>query len=234
MSLLLDWVGYDAAKYACEKWHYSKCVPVGKSNTIGVWENERYIGCIIFSYGANHNMAKQYCLDQTECVELTRIALTIHKTPVSKLVSIALKILHKKNPELKLIVSYADPEQGHLGSVYQAGNWIFTGTSLSALKVWYKGKWAHKKTVDDAGINQEFLKKRVSEPKYKYLYPLTDDMRLKIEPLRKPYPKKAIKNDEQCVSNVTGSISSFHEERGGSSPTLTHESIDKSVGGVGI
>ena len=220
MSLRLDWVGHDAVKFACEHWHYSKCVPVGKLNAIGVWENKTYTGCITFSYGANNNMAKQYGLTQQQCVELTRIALNSHETPVSKLVSICFKLLTKKNPDLKLVISYADPEQDHIGAIYQAGNWYYVGTSLSALKVFYKGKWAHKKTVDDAGVDQTNLKKRLSKPKYKYLYPLTDDMRSKIEPLRKPYPKRAsVVHTVEHPANQQG--------EGGSIPTLTHTATGK-------
>jgi trehalose 6-phosphate synthase/phosphatase len=36
--LKLDWCSHEAAKYACEKWHYSGRVPTSKSARIGVWE----------------------------------------------------------------------------------------------------------------------------------------------------------------------------------------------------
>jgi hypothetical protein len=29
--LKLDWCSHEAAKYACENWHYSKCVPNQKT-----------------------------------------------------------------------------------------------------------------------------------------------------------------------------------------------------------
>ena len=215
--LKLDWVGHDAVKFACEHWHYSKCIPVGKLNAIGVWEDEKFTGCITFSYGANNNMAREWGLNQTECVELTRIALTGHKTPVTKLISISLKLLKKKSPGLKLLVSYADPEHNHNGGIYQGGNWFYVGTSGSSLKMWYKGKWAHKRTVDSAGVNQTGMLRRNAQPKYKYLYPLSDDMRRKIEPLRKPYPKKSA----LVVHPV--STPDNHSGEGGSIPTPTHE-----------
>ena len=43
MSLRLDWCSYAAAKYACENWHYSKCLPASKIVKIGVWEDEKYL-----------------------------------------------------------------------------------------------------------------------------------------------------------------------------------------------
>jgi len=44
VELKLDWCSYQAAKYAVENWHYSKCMPVGKLVKIGVWEDKKYIG----------------------------------------------------------------------------------------------------------------------------------------------------------------------------------------------
>lgn len=234
MNLRLDWVGYDAAKYACEKWHYSRRISKAGNNYIGVWEDEKYIGCIIFGIGATNNIGEPYGLKNIQCIELTRIALTNHKTPVTKLVSIALKLLHRKNPGLKIIVSYADSEQDHNGAIYQAGNWIYVGYSVDT-NIVVNGIREHRRTLGSRyGTNSiEWLKQHIDPnakqiktlPKYKYLYPLTDDMRSKIEPLRQPYPKKIVK-DNKCVSDVTGSISSFHEERGGSLPTLTHQEIN--------
>ena len=95
MSLRLDWCSHEAAKYAVEHWHYSKCMPAGKIVKIGVWENEEYIGCVLYSRGANNHLGSQYNLDQTELCELTRVALTNHKNTVSRIVSISIKMLIK-------------------------------------------------------------------------------------------------------------------------------------------
>ncbi|MGV2431812.1 UNVERIFIED_CONTAM: protein Mom, partial [Pseudomonas aeruginosa] len=84
------------------------------------------------------NLLKPYGLTQIQGCELTRIALKNHKTPVSKILSIAIKFLKKQNPKLKLIVSFADPEQGHHGGVYQATNWIYSGQSGESYKYFDK------------------------------------------------------------------------------------------------
>lgn len=44
-DLKLDFCSYQAAKFACENFHYSKSTPAGKIIKIGVWENERFIEC---------------------------------------------------------------------------------------------------------------------------------------------------------------------------------------------
>ena len=189
-NLKIDWASHEAAKYACTNWHYSKCLPVGKLVKIGAWENNKFIGVVVFSRGANNNMLKPFGLQQKDGCELTRIALTKHEMPVSKIMALAVKFLVKSQKGLRLIVSYADPDQGHHGGIYQACNWFYTGPSGKALKVFYKGKWSHKKTVDNAGVNQSNLPKKVVTGKHRYLMPLDKEMGAKIALLAKPYPKR--------------------------------------------
>ena len=95
VDLKIDWATYKAAKYAVMHWHYSKAMPAGKLVKIGVWENEKFIGCVIFGRGANNNIGKPYGLNQTQACELVRVALTNHLTPVTKIVAYSLKMLIK-------------------------------------------------------------------------------------------------------------------------------------------
>jgi hypothetical protein len=89
---------------------------------IGAWESGRFIGVVIFAWGMNRNLGSPYGLGIGECCELVRVALSKHKTQVSRIIKIALAFLKSKSPGLKMIVSFADPEQGHSGGIYQAGN----------------------------------------------------------------------------------------------------------------
>ena len=63
-DLKIDWCDFKAAEYACKNWHYSKCMPAGKTVKVGAWENGKYIGCVIFSRGANVNLGTQFGLKQ--------------------------------------------------------------------------------------------------------------------------------------------------------------------------
>jgi hypothetical protein len=114
-SLKVDWCSDAAAKFACKNWHYSKSLPAGKLAKLGAWEDGSFIGCIVFGWGANKNMAQVYGLKQTECAELVRIALTDHKNTVSRIMAVSIKFLKRQSPGVRLLVSYADPAQGHHG-----------------------------------------------------------------------------------------------------------------------
>jgi hypothetical protein len=132
VELKIDWATHDAAKYACENWHYSRCVPKSKLAKFGVWEDGSFIGVLIYGVGATSDLVKSYGLRPEQGCELVRIALKNHRTPVSRLISISVKMLKKHFGNLRLIVSFADPERGHHGGVYQASGWIFSGNSQSS------------------------------------------------------------------------------------------------------
>jgi hypothetical protein len=201
-DLRIDWATHAAAKYACENWHYSRSVPVPPLVKVGAWEDGRYIGVVMFSRGANNNLLKPFGLAQVEGCELTRIALTAHKVPVSRIVRLAIAFLKQNSPSLRLIVSFADPSAGHHGGVYQAGNWIYSGAQPSSIE-WLgpDGRQWHGRMVKKQGWTTVQGKRRktltpdqctpVEKPgKHRYLMPLDDAMRAQIAPLAKPYPKR--------------------------------------------
>lgn len=222
-DLLIAPCNYEAAKFAVEYWHYSHTMPAPKHFTLGVWEEQKYVGAVIFSRGGNNNIGKPYGLCLNEICELTRIALGTHKTPVSKILSIALKMLKKQNPGLRLVVSYADKNEGHHGGIYQATNWIYVGqTTNDFYLIDQYGKKHHSRAVSETGVKRQFGQlKLVPKPsqnkivwldgKYKYLFALDDAMRKQILPLAKLYPKRAVEvNGDTAIDQI---------DEGGSSPT---------------
>lgn len=187
-ELRLDWCSHEAAKYAALKWHYAKCLSKGRQHYVGVWENGKFIGAIVFARSSSTAPGQAYGLTQWDCVELTRVALANHVAPVSRVLSIALRKLVKRNPDLRLVISYADTRQGHHGGIYQAGNWVYVGMSPPRWEFWVRGKWRtdiHAWRLRTAGTP-----KRKIPGKHKYLMPLDVEMRVRIEPLAKPYPRR--------------------------------------------
>lgn len=223
-ELKIDWATHEAAKYAVENWHYSKRMPKSKLAKFGVWENKRFVGVVIFGVGATPEIAKPYGLKSTEVCELVRVALTKHRTPVSRIIAITLRMLKTTMPGLRVVVSFSDTSQGHHGGIYQAGNWILTGsTEYHAYRV--NGKIVHPRVCQHrygkSGQSIPWLKanvdpnaKRVRNGvKHKYVMPLDKEMQKRIEPLRKPYPKRVRSED----SGTSGD----QPEGGGANPTRT-------------
>jgi hypothetical protein len=214
-ELRLDWCSHEAAKYAVVKWHYSKAMPKGKLVKIGVWENERFIGAVLYGLGATPMLCRPYRLEMNEVVELVRVALAHHETPVSKILAISLRMLRRICPSLRVVVSFADKNEGHHGGIYQATNWIYTGESGEAKFGVISGKVVHPRQIsrmkkrDPSSLSK--MSYTLKQGKHRYLMPLDDEMRRRIEPLRRSYPKRA-------GSAVSGT-SPDQGGRGGATPT---------------
>lgn len=188
-------------EYACKNWHYSKSIPCGRKVAYAIFEENKFTGVIIYSLGANNNMAKSFNLLQGECVELTRIAMREHKNPVSRYIALTLKMLKKQCKTVKMVVSYADKEnQNHNGAIYQASNWIYLGLSkCSDKQYFYKGHWTHNKTFCDMAQRKgkknvknliSTLPQRKNSDKHKYIYCFDSDLKNKYDKIKVSYPKK--------------------------------------------
>ncbi len=222
-TLKIDWATHEAARFAVENWHYSEVLPVPPLVKVGAWEDGKFIGVVIFSRGANNNLLKPFGLTCVEGCELTRVALTQHKTQVSRIIKMAMMFLKKNSPSLRLIVSFADPSEGHHGGIYQAGNWIYTGLRPPTTEfIAPDGKQWHGRMVSKDGKIKVQGKYRscwktsqctpvIKQGKHRYLMPLDTEMRKQILTLSKPYPKRA--------SSETVDTSGNLPEKGGLIPT---------------
>jgi hypothetical protein len=220
-DLKIDWATHEAAKYAVENWHYSRSLP-SASIKIGAWELGKFIGVVIFGRGAASEIGSPYGLPQTQICELVRVALCQHKIQTTRIISQSLKLLKKSNPGLRLVVSFADTEQGHHGGIYQGGGWIFVGSKeYHAYRV--HGRIVHPKTLHSkygkGGQSVSWLRSNIDPKaervigsiKHKYLMPLDTAMREKILPLARRYPKRA--------GSDTTDTAPFQGAEGGSIPT---------------
>lgn len=238
-DLKLDWCSFEAAKFAVERWHYSRCMPSGKMVKIGVWESGKFIGVVLYSCGASPPMyvwAKQKLrLEPTEVCELTRVALSSHTTSVSRILAISLRLLKRHCPKLRCVVSFADLDESHHGGIYQAGNWTYCGASnVGGRQGWMiNGRKTHARSVGAASGSNSLEGARRLDPnafeiitkgKHKYLMPLDDEIRARISPLARPYPKRA--------GSAASGTTDFQSGRGGATPTPALPSSEEDRNGT--
>ena len=200
-DLRVDFCSHEAAKYAVMHWHYSQRMPKSKLVKFGAWENGKFVGAVIFGVGATADLCKRYGIERIEGCELVRVALANHISPTTQIIAIAIRKLKTQNPNLRLIVSFADPEQNHVGAIYQAGNWFFAGQSQASDEYIVNGKRWHGRALRHEKPDHLTTKQAAARmdpdyaivkgsPKYRYLYPLDRAMRRQIAPLAQPYPKR--------------------------------------------
>ena len=106
----------------------------------GLFENEdmfsEMIGCVIYGKPASPSLCVGICgkEESKHVIELTRLWISDKspKNAESFLIGQSLKLL---DPNWQIVVSYAEIAAGHVGTVYQATNFIYTGLS-DAHVVW--------------------------------------------------------------------------------------------------
>lgn len=189
-----------AIRYACIKFHYAKSVPqirLGYSvfNDAGEW-----CGVILYSNGANSNIASEYGLMQGEVVELVRVALNGKQEATSKALAMSLQLLKKDAPLVQVVVSFADRNQNHIGTIYQATNWLYVDERANERGVMLFGKLTHRRSInkkygtstltwlrENVDKNAKVIK---GKSKIKYVFPMNKYQRRKLLKSSKPYPKK--------------------------------------------
>ena len=184
---------------------------------------EKLIGCIVFGQPVGRSAAESISklISVYEVFELTR--LFIHdgygRNIESYSISKALDLIKRDFPKIKAIISYADGEQGHKGTIYQACNFYYQGNSSLALMPNYSVslvgppyQWVQSRTISSTygSHNVEHLKKKIGHTfwrkkessKHRYVYLLGNKIERKkiLKNLKHPfnieYPKDASHTDE--------------------------------------
>lgn len=217
-QLLIAPCSAQAARWACLHWHYSKSMPPSGIH-FGVYEQGRFIGAVIFAPGASPRLGNRFGVNVQDgtAIELVRVALTHHAAAVSKIVSIAVRLLRARMPRLRLLMSFADPIEGHHGGIYQAMGWAFLGETDKSRQFYYKDRWVHVRVVSGVMFNRPRksdtynLPQRDRPGKFIYALGLDAEMRGRIDTCRLPYPKRGGSRD--------GAAAAPQADKGGSTPT---------------
>jgi hypothetical protein len=161
--------------------HYAKRFP-SITYAFGMFQQNELIGIVTYGTPPSSTLRRGVAGDQyiDKILELNRLVLKYNrKNEASKLVSKSLKML----PE-SIVVSFADTEQGHVGYVYQACNFMYTGLSAKRTDWKIKGKeHLHGQTIADEfrGVTNRaeairkkygddfYLKERSRKHRYIYL-----------------------------------------------------------------
>ena len=207
-----------AIEYACTHFHYANRVPAVQYAYNIYNDDGEWCGVVIFGSGATGNMAKGVGFDVGEVCELERMALNGKQPCTSQVVAESLKRLHADAPQIKCVVSYADQNQGHFGTIYQATNWIYLGdtskTSNAKPDAYIiRGKSYHPRSVGAKGWKQsiKWLRENIDPnavevwgmPKFKYVFVFDKRLRRKMMAKAKPYPKKGgDSNGERAESST--------------------------------
>src|SRR3990167_6945185 len=108
------------------KRHYAHRLP-SISFAFGLIYGHEPIGVCTFGVPASPSLCKGICGEgyRSLVLEFNRLIVEDGSPPnsASYLIGNSIKLL----PSPRILVSYADTGQGHIGYIYQATNWLYTG-----------------------------------------------------------------------------------------------------------
>lgn len=189
--------------------HYAKRIPP-ISYCFGLFVENELVGVVTYGVPSSSTLRDGIAGKENsdKVLELNRLVFSKPiKNGPSKLVSSSLALL----PKPSIVVSYADTEQGHIGYVYQACNFIYTGLSAKRTDWKVKGlEHLHGQTIADmskAAIGTDksrvqfmrekfgdnfYLKDRAQKHRYIYVCaknPEKTRIEQQIKYKTQPYPK---------------------------------------------
>jgi hypothetical protein len=127
MNFVIEKVPHKVAKHWVETWHYSKRMPTGKNINFGVFCDGELYAVIVYGIGVNPYQAKYLGVDNViEIKRMCRSEPPNPNYPLSKFISLTTRLVVKEFP-CQCVVAFADPEQGHEGTVYKASNFKLHG-----------------------------------------------------------------------------------------------------------
>lgn len=155
------------AKDFVESIHYSRKLPSNVVYSFGLFEDGELRGVVTYGIPASPSLCKGIAGEENRknVLELNRLAIKPEyngENRASFLVSHSLKML----PNYTFVVSYADTGWTHVGYVYQATNFYYTGLSAKRLDT-YQPEGKHSRCYDK---NNHSDLHQTRNPKHRYVY----------------------------------------------------------------
>ena len=124
----IDPMPHKEAAAFVERWHYSRRMPTGKNVCFGVWREGCVYAVIVYGIGVNPYQAS--FLGVGSVVEIKRMCRREPKEAfeLSRFIRLTVKMARKRIA-FDAVVAFADPEQGHEGTVYKACGFKHEGMS---------------------------------------------------------------------------------------------------------
>ena len=135
----------------------------------GLYNDNELVGIVTYGIPPSPTLCRGVCGDKyfLDVYELNRLCLLNNKkNEASFLVARSLKLL----PKPKIIVSYADTHWDHVGYIYQATNFIYTGLSAKRTDVDSGDNRHAKTTFADPKIDNSKRKNRSQKHRYIYFW----------------------------------------------------------------
>ncbi len=128
------------------------------SFAFGLFIDKELVGVVMYGTPSSAPLRRGICGDdeKNNVIELTRLWIDdkVGKNAESYLIGNTIKKVNKE-----IVVSYSEIEQGHLGIVYQATSFFYTGLSAKRTNWTVEGIDKHCQTIADKYTSKELKEK---------------------------------------------------------------------------
>lgn len=160
-------ISHGEAKAFLNEYHYLPNLPPIQYY-YGLFEKDRLVGVCTygkpFSPGIRKMLGSEY---ESNILELNRLALKNNKkNEASYLIANSMKMLPKES----IVISFADPSQGHKGTIYKATNFKYYGLTKKRKNYKIEGSNKHPMTLGDDIKNNEKIKFTFEDRTQKHRY----------------------------------------------------------------
>lgn len=179
------------------KKHYAKRVPC-ITESWGIYHKGFLMGVCTFGIPASHQLCEGVCGKQysDRVLELNRLVIDdearrLQPNVASYFVGACLRYIRNSSPDGRIVVSYSDTAMGHIGIIYQATNFLYTGATKERTDI-FSGDGKHSRHYDKSIDYSKNRVVRSSKHRYVRLLGSRSQVRKMKESLRYPvveYPR---------------------------------------------
>lgn len=188
------------------KKHYAHRIP-SISYAYGLYQDNTLKGVCTFGMPASHQLCIGIAGDKWKAsvLELNRLVIDCDEPNIASwFIARCFKYLIKPS----FIVSYADTAQGHIGKIYQACNFMFTGTTKERTDI-DSGEGKHSRHYDKTQDYTKNRKHRSAKHRYIMILATKDYKRKMLKDLKYPiceYPKGDTQRYDASYQPITQGI----------------------------
>lgn len=201
-ALIVEPVMPSAVCKIITEFHYLHSMPAASRRCYGVFHHSALVGAVVFTAGARRGHNILAAARPQVVATLARLWLTdeLPKNAESRVIGAVLRDLRRET-DWKLLLSYADPAAGHVGTIYQAAGWLYLG---------HGGTEGYLELADGQVIHPRTAYKRYGSTavghltrtgvparrnrmpaKHRYAYLLDPAWRWRVRGAGLPYPKRS-------------------------------------------
>jgi len=146
-------IAFQTTKKYIKENHYSHTISSSIRVSLGFYYKNNLITAVVYGCPIGRRVTQWLQVSGDNCLELVRLFSEdgLPKNTESYCIAQSFKYIKEKYPQYKYLISYADPNHGHVGYIYQATNWRYVGVQRRLLperRIFIDNKEVHTRSLN--------------------------------------------------------------------------------------